>query len=739
MDISLMHAGLAAGAALAALPVILHLFMKQKPKHVIFPALRLIRERQKRAKKQLKIKNWLLLAARMLLLALMALALAQPTLNSDAALGLGEVSSAIALVVDTSLSMQYTDKGQDRLAEAKARAGAILKKSTDDSEIYVVDSANPVKRDALTPASALKWVDGLTPQAANRPLNGGLELAHQMVAASKLPRREVYILTDQAATAWELGSTRTAETVEKFRKAKLNIKTYVLRLAPKEPRNVAVVAAEPSSPTPSEGETVEVQATIRATGPATERLAEFYIDGEKAKRDQKPVRLPANGEQVVTFAAPAKLAPGLHQGMVRLGGVPDPMPFDDVRYFTFEVQKPVRVLIVADEVNGFDDGQFVAKSLAPYAPGGGGEATPGVGADPASAASAFRVDRQTGAQFAARAGGPLKDYACIFLLNLPQVAPADWSRLRSYVSDGGGVVIAPGERARPSGYEGTTAAALLPALLGEAATTQETTFAKADLNHPLFSKYPKYLDPELGAFPIYRHWPVRPITNNAARTLLRYADGSPALLERVFPGAKAGHVLLWTTPLSRRLKRGEPGAWGDFPQSWSFLSLMLETVPYLAGVAGTRLNFEAGQDAVLRLDPAHKAPNYAVQGPDPKLTERVSVPATADALVVATPQKPGQWAVEGQAPDATKVHLGFSLNPPAAESQVVALKPGDLDGLFGGKDRYQEADDPASLERAQSKGRYGVELFPWLMFLILALVTAENLLANKFHRERGAA
>ncbi len=62
MEISLIHAGLAAGAALAALPVILHLFMRQTPKHVIFPALRLIRERQKQSKKRLRIKNWLLAA-----------------------------------------------------------------------------------------------------------------------------------------------------------------------------------------------------------------------------------------------------------------------------------------------------------------------------------------------------------------------------------------------------------------------------------------------------------------------------------------------------------------------------------------------------------------------------------------------------------------------------------------------------------------------------------------------------
>src|SRR5439155_4616109 len=104
MELSLIHAGLAAGAALAALPVILHLFMRQKPKHVIFPALRLIRERQKRSRKKLRVKNWLLLLARMALLALMALALARPRIVTEASIGDQEVPTAIGLVFDTSLS-----------------------------------------------------------------------------------------------------------------------------------------------------------------------------------------------------------------------------------------------------------------------------------------------------------------------------------------------------------------------------------------------------------------------------------------------------------------------------------------------------------------------------------------------------------------------------------------------------------------------------------------------------------
>src|SRR3954465_13368052 len=110
MDISLLNGWLAAGTALAALPVILHLFMKQTPKHVIFPALRLIKERQKRSRKKLRVKNWLLLLARMALLALMALALARPGIDARASLGTGDSPTAIAFVFDTSLSMGYTER-----------------------------------------------------------------------------------------------------------------------------------------------------------------------------------------------------------------------------------------------------------------------------------------------------------------------------------------------------------------------------------------------------------------------------------------------------------------------------------------------------------------------------------------------------------------------------------------------------------------------------------------------------
>src|SRR5271157_1587120 len=167
MEMSLLHAGLAAGAALAALPVILHLFMKQTPKHVIFPALRLIRERQKQSKKRMRIKNWLLLLARMAILALMALALARPRLYTEVPLGDESVPTALGLVFDTSLSMGYKENGKTRLDEAKERARALLDQISDSSLVFVVDSSQPVVPVGLSPAAARKWIDNLTLRDVN--------------------------------------------------------------------------------------------------------------------------------------------------------------------------------------------------------------------------------------------------------------------------------------------------------------------------------------------------------------------------------------------------------------------------------------------------------------------------------------------------------------------------------------------------------------------------------------------
>ena len=720
MEMSLMHAGLAAGAALAALPVILHLFMRQTPKHVIFPALRLIRERQRRSKKRMRIKNWLLLLARMAVLALMALALARPRIYSQVPLGDQSVPTALGLVFDTSLSMKYKDKDKTRLEDAKERAREIVSKLPDSSQVFVVDSFEPGVT-GLSPAAALKRIDSLTTHAVSRKLNVAVGEAYRAVADSDKAVHLVYVLTDLAASAWN--ADRPAEGLDKVAKIKAGkgakIATFIIRLTPEEIQNVSVDLAEPSQTVAIQGEPIDIRARIRSRGPAVSRTVEFYLDG--LKRGQKVVEIAPNGQLEVTFPTPPRLKEGeLHRGEIVLSGTPDPLEDDDRRYFSFKVRPPLKVLVVYDRQ---EDAEFVIAAIDP---------------DPSPTSPRSNiVERVRASEFGRPEREKLENYACVFLLNVKQLSEKDWGTLNGYVHQGGGLVVGAGNRCDPTNYNDTTPAQLLPAQLDQPKTAgPETSFGKlTDINHPLVSKFGKDLDSNLALVPVFRYWTVKPVQIDGARTLLTYADTAPALIERAFKGPKPGRVLLWTTPLARRIDRADPGAWNEFPSTsfWCFLAMMNLTVPYMAGTGSEILNYEAGENVFLKLDPNIRIARFSVTAPDKKTTDSL-VPTGHEYLEVPTAQLPGQWAVKGMTDDNRTVALGFSLNPPHGESQFDLLQKPDLDTIFG-KDGYILAENAQAFVHEEKLARYGYEAFPWLMFLILIVVTLETVLANTFYKE----
>lgn len=727
IPISFVTAGLAAGAALAAIPVILHLIMRQTPKRVLFPALRLIRQRQKRSRKRLRIKNWLLLAARMALIALMALALARPRLYSKTALGDREVPTALAFVFDTSLSMSYNDQGKDRLAEAKRQALRILEKSHESSAVFVLDSSEPGVPAALSPASARKRIEGLSLHSIVVPLNEAVGQAFKAVAeVEDKQRREVYVLTDLARSAWD--PNRPIENVEKGKRAKPEIAAYILRLTPKDARDAAIVSAEARAAdgVATSGSSVEIRARVRASGARAVRSVEFLLarpgdPPEGLKRAEKSVDVPADGEIDVSFRTP-KLAEGIQRAWLRLTGGADPLAFDDVRYLTFQVQPALKVLLVSDLA---EDSIYVASALSPDAL-------------PEGEPRPYKVERALSRGLAEKlAKVDLKSYSCIYLLNVKRLSDDLWSRLDGYVREGGGLVIGLGDRIDRDNYSRD----LIPGAIEKLKSLRKpTNFGKADFAHPLFRREPKLLDADLTGVPIFRYFPLTLAAKApGTRVLLSYQDGAPALVERAFPGAATGRVLIWTTPLARRSDRRDRAAWNEFPLFWSFLELNDQTVPYLAGLAAKRLNYEAGETVVLPLDPSRRFSNYLVEAPNKAGSATYSPPPTASALEVESPAVLGHWTVTAAGTGNQSTVLGFSVNFPSDEARPAPLEERELNALFGGKDRYVLADDPETLNRAVATTRIGHEMFPWLMFLILILVTAENTLANRFYRERPAA
>jgi len=380
------------------------------------------------------------------------------------------------------------------------------------------------------------------------------------------------------------------------------------------------------------------------------------------------------------------------------------------------------VLLISDQSV---DADFVAAALDP---------------DSSAATSGFQVKRVRPAEFVATYRDSLRDHAAVFLLNVEALDDDSWGLLNGYVHEGGGLVIGLGDRCNAENYNGPIAGQVVPAQLDQVKTAKgETFFGKvADVTHPVFQQYAKELDPLLSVVSVYKYWAFKP-PPAGTRALLSFSDQAPALLERTFKGARTGRVLLWSTPLSRRARRSDRGAWNEFSSpasdNWGFFVLMNETIPYLAGTANERLNFEAGENVLLTLGPGARFQNFLLTGPDPKTPPQSLAPSAAsDVLEILAPQMLGQWTVMAKDPENKQTQLGFSLNPPLTESQFSPLQPQDLDAIFG-KDGYALAEDASSLQTLAEKVHVGTELFPWLMLLIMIIVTLENLLANTFYKE----
>jgi hypothetical protein len=242
----------------------------------------------------------------------------------------------------------------------------------------------------------------------------------------------------------------------------------------------------------------------------------------------------------------------------------------------------------------------------------------------------------------------------------------------------------------------------------------------------------------LSQTPVKRYWAVKLHEKSDARVLLSFMDKAPALIERVIKGSRTGRVLVWTTPLSRRAVSTSLDAWNELPNAdfgWSFFGLMLSTVSYLTGSTGETLNFEAGKDVDLPLDPTRRFKSYYVEAPDRKGGEMLNPSASSDTLVVVAPQFLGNWTIRATSSEGKEGKSGFSLNPPLSETVFAPLSEADLISLFGAKDRYALADDPESLDRAIQTTRIGREIFPWLIMLIMIVVSLEGVMANRFYRE----
>jgi len=709
---------LLSGLGLAAIPILLHLILRQKPKRLEFPPLRLLKIRQQANRRRLRLQHWLLLLFRIAVVVLFVLALVRP--RTQAAVGLltdPKAPVAAVLVFDTSPRLEYRLQNQTRLEVARDLARWLLGQFPEESQVSVVDLAlagEQFTSGFLDPAAAESRLARLEITLAAGELGTAVSSAYlALQPTDEKLRKEIYIFSDLSLAAWP---ETTLKKLAQQMQAQPNVAVYVLDVGATQPKNISLGEVQISQQVVTKNNPVFIRSRLEGLGQSQKKTVDLYLldkKGQPVKRDSKTVEVVPGQPQQLEFALGA-LDVGPQQGYVQAVGK-DALEVDDVGYFSLLVKPTWRVLLVSatDE-----QASFLHDALAP---------------EEFRRKQLARYDCQRISYAQLPSWNLVQQYSAVCLLDPPPLAPPIWDRLREYAQSGGGLAIFLGRAARsdPASFARPEAQAVLPGKLTQVGRSPDgkVHLAPNPFGHPLLTEF---RDLEGGGpwsfFPVFNYWILSDVPSEAQLVIpYNTSASSPALLERRLG---AGTVLTMTTPISDSPR--DPQSWNRLVLDWPFVMLADQMLLYLAGSLDGRANFQVGEAAVLSL-PEKLLPTTLQTTVPNGDSFRVTTSPGQRELVLPPIQlpRPGNYRVQG--PPEAKVDLGFSLNLPRSVSRLERIELKQLESAFEDLP-FQVARTKEEIQDSSGRGRTGQELFSVLIVVLALILAGEYVLANRFYR-----
>jgi hypothetical protein len=563
-----------AGAAAAAVPVILHLLKREPEPRVKFAFVRLLRRAPVEDTEKHRLRELLLLALRVATLVLLALAFARPFFATGAA---ARAATATIVALDTSASMS----APGRFDRARQLARAALDRAQGDlvGVVTFADAADVAARPTSDRVLAAAAIDRAAPGfGATRYRTGRATASEQLMAATG-GRGTIVVVTDLQASGWDEGD-RAAVPAD----ARVQVVD-----AGELPANVAVTAASALGD--------RIVATVHnASARPRDVRAHLAIDGRAAGDATASLGADESGD-VVFPAAPRGLAASVT--------VEDPggNPADDVRYVALSGSARPTVLLVTSNGSAEHDAFYVQRALA------------------AGPRATYDVALASGAQLSAEGKGSQRDrlgsHPAVIVLSTRGLERRGREALAEYVRGGGGLLLAVGPdvdaEVAADLLGGSNTIRIVPA---RAQAADVRTLAPADIRHPVFRPFAGAAAP----LALVRFRTSAAVDGSQCQTLARFSSGDKALLEC---GAGDGRALVLASDLDNR--------WNDFPLHASFVPFLHEAVRYLSSAHAHAAEYAVG-DAPAGVP--RRPGVYPIRGTPNGVERRVAVnvdPREADA------------------------------------------------------------------------------------------------------------
>lgn len=660
--------------AALAIPVIIHLFSFRRYKTVYFPNVAFLQEVKQQTDSRTRLKHWLVLLSRLLLLAFLVLAFAQPSFKKNNAL-VRTGKNAVSIYIDNSFSMQQTDAEQTLLERARRKAYEVLDAYAADDEFQIItNDFNGKHLRTGNKEQAKSLVDEIKIAAAHREVSDVMQRQSETLSRTGLRNRDAFVISDFQKTFADFESLKP-DTLVNYR---------LVSLQGNAMQNLTLDTCWLAAPVQVAGR--PVQLIYRVTNYGDESVDDGRVtltlnDQVKAISD---FTVGANGTVTDTINfTPAQT--GWLRGKLQLQD--QPVIFDDAYYFTFEVSDKVNVLAVnGRSTNPFLDALFRQEQYFEYTNASGGQVD-------YSGINKFRL----------------------VVLNEPSDVSSGFADvLVNYMQQGGNVLFVPPANATSTGYD------LLLSKAGADAIGAWTNVSwkmdrpnlQQDVWKDVFEKLPENLQLPTGQ----GYFALRGSSRSGGEQLMRTQNGD-ALLTLYRVGG--GMLFVSAVPFDRTLN--------NIPLSPLFAPLLYrmtvvrQQIPQLSYTLGSDNSIAVGYDA------ANGESLLKLRGNDAEFIPSQR-PLGRTVMLQAGQELQHDGIYEIVAPNATAPAMLAAFNYDRDESNPAALDGETLEKYSKqfGFELFQN--QRMDLSQAVKEGEQGIPLWKYCVMLALLFMITEVLL-----------
>ena len=704
------------GLLAAAIPVLLHLLSSVRAPQAYFPTLRFLRLSMTKTARRRRVEHWLLLLIRSALLALLALAVAEPFLKASGGLAAaGNVASEV--IIDNSYSMGVRSGAGSRFDRARQQAKALLGEGAGafQPSVRLTNRGQPPAPPGeaeKAPETAEEALDAAALAPGRASLAGRVVEAVQRLSDQSAPRKAVYVFSDLQQISFR-------PLLDRPEIKQAGVPLLVVDCSADALDNVGIADVQLGGAA-IVNEHLELTASLVNSSDKPKRVkVSFHLDGRQ-RGEARLVQLDKAGrtgaKAIVGFRHKLE-ALGFHLGQVVIDDADD-LAADNVWQFCLEVGDRVQAVLVrgrGEKAGPIDPGMELQVALDPYA----GSAEPWRVSLRSVAAGQFGKDALAGAQV-------------VFFADVAGFSEAQADELEKFVARGGSAVFFLGPAVDAGNYNRrllerfSESGGLLPGRIGQLVGQAAPAVSLAkDLKHPYLARlyetgadYPDVL--------VRRYYRVH-LADAPVEKILSAPSGETILAAKDYG---AGRVVLCATTAGVE--------WNNLAKT----TLLLPVATRICLEAGMNLggNHTHRAGRMVSIRPRASLPAGAevvVTPPMPAGGQSIRLPVGKDGLAACKADQVGlyRWQVEGAGvPDEAEGTKGrFVTNPDAAEWNLTRMDPAALaSGLAPAEVFFGKSVDEVRAAAAAAAAEENLWDRP--LAIVILLLVVEAVAANRFRR-----